>query len=393
MPTLAFFPWLRLDATPNSLGPWQADRLPAAGQPFHVGPWQLRPWHRNTGTASAWSGTELRLIKQATNTWFETPTMPISGATIAVKAGAAAGVDLSEDEHAELRDVEVIVAFCGLAEREYFGGDSYVNTGTLELIVQRFSVSGKGFSIPSRRRDGSSSLWTSKKYHRDMRPLHVHLANGVSLNQPLLDSLWELRSTREWPAFRRALALFNQANTDSDRISLDMEAGLVASAFERVLELHVGKWSRKGTPTEQEIGSAFASATSAASALQRTAWTRNALPTARAQEVTLREAWIRDLWNTRGKVAHGSEVVCLSAGWTVQEHLLLAAIAFPLLVKCELKARLGYGLDRWGHLRLVALERLMDANLLQNASDNAAWPYRAVIADVLEKDLMNQGFV
>ena len=351
MGSLAFYPWLTLR------------------QPAHVGGWQLIPWRRGQHTPGHWSPDEQGVIDHVLETFHQGLEAPISTATVAVRVDSPATADMEEGEADDLLDLSELVAFAGLAERRFFSDIGYVNTGNFKLVIERWKELGGGFVVRSRRRDGVTQNYTKREWHKEFRPPEVNLHDRPELNQQLIDGLVATRETTEWGRYSASLPLFNRANTDSEDMSQAMEAGLTASAFERFLD---------SPPKDHELARRFVAATPLPENLPRAGWNR--VPKHRfIKATTLREAWIRDLWNVRGKVAHGKDVEQYPALWSVPEHLLLAAFTFPLMVKLDLVRLAHYELSSMDEIRLEAFEPLLAEHLHQQEGEDE-WPWKRVIS-------------
>src|SRR5438094_454718 len=84
---------------------------------------------------------------------------------------------------------------------------------------------------------------------------------------------------------------------------------------------------------------------------------------------TLRFVWAREFYELRGEYAHGRITTGRRHTWTPQEHMLLAAIAFPLLVKSHLVRSTSYEMtdDDWA--QIDAFESLLDSDFFTPPRD------------------------
>lgn len=60
----------------------------------------------------------------------------------------------------------------------------------------------------------------------------------------------------------------------------------------------------------------------------------------------VRFEWLKEFYRVRGDFAHGRLTTRQPMAWSALEHLTLAAIAFPLLVRCLLQGAGAYALTR-----------------------------------------------
>ena len=91
----------------------------------------------------------------------------------------------------------------------------------------------------------------------------------------------------------------------------------------------------------------------------------NRVPPDRRNEKTILEVWIRDLFRQRSAAAHGKFAADHHLIWSVREHLLLGAFAFPLLVKLRLASAGHYTLTDRDRTDIEVFERLICANHFQ----------------------------
>jgi hypothetical protein len=170
----------------------------------------------------------------------------------------------------------------------------------------------------------------------------------VQLDEALLKALVGHRATcRAWAKWQNALACFNQANTDSDNIRHQVEWVLLCSAFEHILE---------AKPNAADVATKFSDAmVPSESVLARDAsrsdrWRDNGQ--------SLRYEWMREFYRIRGDFAHGKLNTQQPTVWSPLEHLVLATIAFPLVVRCLLKRDQQYALTDDDRTQIEAFERL-----------------------------------
>lgn len=314
--TLAFFPWLRIE------------------ERVDVGPYALLPYKR--GASPGGAGTDLQeVIDKVLEPYRNGSSRPVDNAVILQVAGKDLTHDLDDAQVDELFAFAELLAFSGLKAREFFGlGFWYVNRDHFTLVVQRFPESVDAVAITSRRRDGFTRDLVDLSAYRVSRPAHVStLFVGAPIDWDMLKALLDARdklADEEWSRYWEAILAFNQANTDDYKISEFTELVLMVGAMQRFLDSPSDKdalaerFRRAFTPTmDLPLGSCTRLRSSGASARFR-------------ESSTIREVWIRNLWIARNPAAHGRLILPPGNLWTIKEHLLLVANAFPLLVKLDL---------------------------------------------------------
>lgn len=155
----------------------------------------------------------------------------------------------------------------------------------------------------------------------------------------------------EWDRWRSSISCFNQANTDSDNIRLQVELVLMVGAFQELLNVgdHVKEVARRFS----EVVAPYTSLATTASQRGSMRW--------RSSQEPLRYEWMREFHRIRNNFAHGKLRTVQTPVWNPPEHMVLGAIAFPLLVKCLLKEAGGYSLTYIDDRREIdCFEKLAD---------------------------------
>lgn len=260
--------------------------------------------------------------------------------------------DLNEKEMAEMSDLMTLACFSGLAKREYFNPHGpYCNSDCFTFYSQKFDKA-EFTAITTRRREGStSSIWSMDDPAVTI-PLHCHAIQYVSLDEFLLSALvnYRKKDRDEWGKWQNASSCYNQANTDSENIRHQVEWVLLCSAFQRILDAKseandvASKFSELMVPSQP--------------LLARNANRRSDKGSNNGQ--SLRYEWMREFYRIRGDFAHGQLNTNQPAVWNLLEHLTLAAIAFPLVVKCLLKKTDLYTLTEDDQAQIDVFEKFAD---------------------------------
>jgi hypothetical protein len=269
---------------------------------------------------------------------------------------------LTEPELEVAYELAGLACFSGLAKRELFDPvGSYCNADCFVLYAQRFDQLDH-IALVSRRREGRS--WEVREVAETMfsEPVHTAGVPGVSLDAELLDALIGFRAEappEDWGRWQNALSCFNQANTDGDGVRYQTEWTLLASAFERLLD---------AAPKAENVAERFKRAlTSNADLLVREARRRGA--GMRNETEVLRYEWMKEFYRLRGDYAHGRLDTKQPVAWQPVEHLVLAAIALPLVGRSLLRAAGRYTLTADDIAQIDAFERLADAEFLRRPDD------------------------
>jgi len=346
MSVLLFMPWCKLD------------------RKYHVGDITLLPYSSSDFSSSDIDPTSMKKINSVLSSYRNIKGVPIHQVTLLSYKGRPVLGDLSDEEISYAYELADLVCFAGLANRVLFNAiGSYSNSDCFRVYGQK--VSGSGFiSVTSRRRDGET--WDLRQIKETIftAPVHVQTINRVSIDESLLSALVAFRSTcpgSTWVKWQNVMACFNQANTDNESVRFQVEWVLFCSAFEHILEAKpdykdVARKFQEGMTPETAI-------TVETSKRRSTHW----------KDITaqIRYEWMKEFYGIRGDFAHGKLATKRPAIWSQQEHLVLAAIGFPLLVKSILKRAGHYELTDDDTAQINSFERLADEDFMNAPPDQS----------------------
>ena len=288
--------------------------------------------------------------------------------------------DLNEAERSEVFSIAELLTISGLSAREFFGlGMFYCNSDHFSCVIQTCESTFAGTAITRRRRDGRTLNYVSANSFRVDKPHHVGGIMRTRLDLPLLKALMAARKCDWWENFFEAIFWFNRANTDSDTITKEIEAVEIVGAFERLLGLVGGD--------ERSLRRAFIEAFVPKEELSCAASRRASIQRFKGCS-SVREAWIADLFRLRGDHSHGRKKPRYPSTWSLDEHLLLAAFAFPLLAKQLLSTRGLYVPTRNDVAHVSAFEHLASINPFERPVDstgNSGSPWTRILAESLFK--------
>jgi len=282
--------------------------------------------------------------------------------------------DFDEEEIDFLFSFSEILAFSGLSKREYFGlGFQYWNRDNFTLVIQGFDEKSDGVTTVTKRRDGSTKAYWSGDVFKVKMPFHVNNI-VVTIDTSLVESLLDFQESfgANGIFLTDALFFFNRANTDDNFISEYQEIVMMVSAFQRLLGCKTGK--------VDELIDRFMSIFNPKQDFNINQSKRIKNSKYNNNSVTLREAWLRDFYQLRNDYAHGKRISGRPRIWIPQEHLLLGAYSFPLLVKILLG-------DKYYHLSeddaddIELFEKLVEANILKKPKKSEQWEWNKIRSD------------
>jgi hypothetical protein len=292
-----------------------------------------------------------RALARVLSTYRDIQGRPVDHAAVVRYVGKGFGSDLSDDEIEAAYEWVQLACFAGLAGRQFFTPEAPGNSDAFILYVQRLQ-DADFVALRTRRREGHTwSAWPLDAIVLTV-PTHVSPVRSVSLDARLLDGLmaFSVKRTLDWGRWQHALSCFNQANTDGDTFGHQVEWGLMCSAFEQLLgadskaEDVADRFAKTVVPSRPLL------APDAQRRLER--WKDAAAP--------VRYEWLKEFYRVRGDFAHGRLTTRQPMAWHPIEHLTLAAIAFPLLVRLLLQSAGTYRLTADDVAAIEVFEKFAD---------------------------------
>jgi hypothetical protein len=345
MSMLAFMPWCRLDRA------------------YDLGRVQIEPLERDSPIEGL-SEEDQRRVEAILTSYKTVEGVPIDRAALVRYHGKSPIADLTDSEVEEAFELVALANFCGIANREYLSAlGPYCNSDCFSLYAQKFDKADFT-TLTARRRDGrAQSLWRVDKIIITA-PVHCHTIRQVRLDDALLQSLVAHRSQLrpcDWARWQNAITCFNHANTDSVVVQHQVEWVLLCSAFEHLT---------RARSNAKDVARKFSDAVKPSSELLASQATRRSCVWTDAK-ASLRYEWMREFYRIRGDFAHGRLNTQKSAVWNPLEHLVLATIAFPLLVKSKLQQEGRYQPTISDQAQIDSFEALADtSDLLKPPCDH-----------------------
>ncbi|MBN1381309.1 MAG: hypothetical protein JXA41_06525 [Deltaproteobacteria bacterium] len=285
---------------------------------------------------------------------------PVHKTAIISKINKSVIDDLPDDDIEIAQELTAIACFSGLANRSFFNSlGSYCNSDCFSMYIQKFDKADF-IALKSRRREGRTlSGWSLDDIAIPV-PVHCHTIQRVSLDKDLLFAIIEHRTSldrNEWGRWQNAISCFNQANSDSDNIRYQMEWVLLCSAFEHILE---------SKPTAKNTAEKFIKVFTPSTELL----VKNSMRLSHNQDNAnqpIRYQWMKEFYRIRGDYAHGRLNTKQHIAWEPLEHLVLASIAFPLVIK-TLLSRVGkYDITDTDQAQIDCFEHFADTKNFLNS--------------------------
>jgi hypothetical protein len=291
---------------------------------------------------------------------------------VVVSDGKGVFGNLSDDDLDRVAASVELACFAGLARREYFTQlGAYCNADCFQLHIQKLGPDPGAVSFRTRRRDGSTTAGWSLDRVAISIPVHVSPVTDVRIDRSLLTALATHQTAArlaEKSRLQSAISCYNHANTDNPVYPYQVEWVLLASAFEQLLGARSSAADVARLFDETLLPHEPISASAA----------RRALATWEARCHSLRYEWMHEFYRLRGDYAHGKMRTRQLMVWRPEEHLLLASIAFPLVVRSVLARSGAYELTEDDLAQIDAFEKLADVNSMKprggRAHERWWWP-------------------
>lgn len=261
-----------------------------------------------------------------------------------------------------------------------FGGP-YTNSSVFRVFGQGYKGDEPVYiTLNARRRDGST--WDGGYKHGKITasvPLQVSVKDVTDVDEPFLAALDKASAANSQTIerLRTALPFVQLANTDDDVMNEHAEAILMGSAFEQLF----------GTEYKRELTTAFGdlfkqhgSVTVADAQKQRPDIridTSKPEYAAAQPKWFVHQKWIEELYDLRSSAVHDGQHGQRKWGWSLHEHLVMAAFAFPLTVKLLLAKEGHYQLTSADEAQWKSIDRLLGVTGWDEESeednDGRAW--------------------
>lgn len=254
---------------------------------------------------------------------------------------------LTDDEQNIIRHTTVVLCFCCLATNEFSPDKPYRNSTNFQLITQYLTLDSDFFSVQTHRRWGTSLTGGYKwGVHIQVIPYYIGTIGKTRFDESLISIFNNILEGKlgQYPGLNISLEWFYLANTDSPFITLDLEAVLMASAFEALFKVSIEETRKRKFLMD---------------AIQNHFKDYNRITTNRpyTQGTSLRtrgwkEFWMDEFYWYRNCIAHGTKPDWNGKIWNPLEHLFIARKIFidSIRVKFEKDNLLKMDIEQWTNI-------------------------------------------
>lgn len=248
----------------------------------------------------------------------------------------------------EVEILQYIISCAGVADREFIDSSLYLCTDNFKIVIQNYPTPIPvpfDPAISTSTKAGLSSGVFSPGFFREVKPWHIsnqrlsgNLNYRLVFNDKVAQCLWNFYKAKDakqaiWAShIFPSLYSFHQANTDANSAQADciyseaaIEKLILGGRFgeEKLIKEALIFLANKNINFEP-IGSTTRDWRSV---------TFRKPDKSVASPNSIFEAWLRELVRQRNLYAHGGHRSQSPTVWSLNEHLLLAAYLYPLLLK------------------------------------------------------------
>ena len=315
---------------------------------------EFLPLRDGDGNVPAALETAVAPLERILSGYVDRQGTPFTNCVVATIPGK--GWDLSRDDGPAVMWGASLLFLASWACNDYFPRfrRSYVNSTMFRIIGQAYSGDMPvRIAISARRRDWETLGGGYK--HGEVTfnlPVQCSIREPAVFDEDFLAGLSAAVAADSEVAglLRTTLPFVELANTDDEFMTEHAEVILMASAYEQLLHGDASKY-QLGKKLAALFGQ-FGSVTVADVQKVRSGITIDDSDTERAAAQPkwwVHQKWIEELYGMRNKVAHKGSYDGRPWGWTISEHLVMAAYVYPLAVKLLL--------EREGHYALTDTDR------------------------------------
>ena len=337
---------------------------------------EFLPLRYDDGNVPAALETAVAPLERILSGYVDRQGAPFTNCVVATIPGK--GWDLSRDDWPAVMWGASLLFLASWACNDYFPwfGGSYVNSTMFRIIGQAYSGDMPvHIAIPARRRDGETVAGGYE--HGEVIfnvPVQCSIMDPAVFDEDFLAGLSAAVAADSEVAglLRTTLPFVEVANTDDGFMTEHAEAILMGSAYEQLLRGDASKYELGQRLAE--LFEAFGGVTVADAQKVREGITiDNSDPDRAAAQPQwwVHRKWIEELYVMRSKVAHKGSPGGRSWGWTISEHLVMAAYVFPLAVKLLLEREGHYALTDTDRVGCRAVDQLLASS--RWVEEEASW--------------------
>lgn len=327
-------------------------------KPIQIGKFQLIPFPERTDLIE--ESKLIPFIEKITNSYQHAKSKSIQGITL-MKNLDKPWMPLDEEGQSLIWRTNIILCFCCLATNELSPNKAYRNSTNFQLITQYLTLDSDSFSVQTRTRWGTM-LTGGYRWGEHIQgvPNYIGSEGETRFDEFLLSIFNKILKAKVQPFSELDIALewFYWANTDSPFTNLDLEAVLMASAFEALFKVPFDEPSKRKALSEA-IRRHF-------NKYKRITTKRNDANGTSTKTRGWKEFWMEEFYWYRNCIAHGSKPDWKSRIWNSLEHLLIAYKIFIDAVRVKFESEINLKLDIETKAYIAATDEIIEDGKIFN---------------------------
>ncbi|MDI1263439.1 MAG: hypothetical protein PS018_09305 [bacterium] len=275
-------------------------------------------------------------IKSALNCYVRKNGKPIESCTMVFRSSGDRSWDIPRKSWDSAVGAAKTLALACLAEQRFFEGhfSPHLNATMFRIIGQGVSAGSDQIAPFFSRRGGGLQIGGLR--FKDVvfqRPPQIEGTSCDVINEGLLRAIERATRTKcgAAQAILASLETFLLANTESPELDADSCIALSAIAFERLIE--------PSANTAQGLAAAFSDYWAPFTNLT-VEKSKRTKPDDKYKLVQaswpIHRKWMKELYEARSATVHRGSRSEFTKNWTTEQHLVIAAFAYPLVVKLRL---------------------------------------------------------
>jgi hypothetical protein len=336
--------------------------------------------HDSAGNVRPELAEHAEALKRILSSYVDRKGNPRENCVVATVSGR--GCDLTKTDGPGVEWASRLLFLACWARNDYFPRyfGPYSNSTAFRVYWQAFTGFPKYITLGSRRRDGGATHGGYKhgEIRFDLPPQCSHEATA-EVDEAFLVALDAAQKSASSLITRleRVIPYVQLANTDDDLMDEKAESILMGSAFEQLLksEGRAYKVGKKFGETFERFGNVrVADALKSRPGIEID---QSNPDRAAAQPLWwVHRKWMEELYDVRSKAVHQGTHSTRTWGWSLYEHLLMAAFVFPLTVKILLEQEGAYALTDDDIGNCTAVDRLLAALNWDEETEGGTGPQR-----------------
>lgn len=290
---------------------------------------------------------------------------PISRCTVALHSATVPLAPLSNNQKEDLSRATDALCFAMLAENQFFADSfaRYTNSSRFTLSFMNFEMNSEIMAFRVSRIGGEElSAWGCDDISVTI-PLQCAITRTLGWRDngqhSLLRALWKAIGDKQGQTghIASAVSLFSWASSDEQWLRSEQQVPMFESAFEYCFPDIASNFSGRLDTVVRRMPAPGGGLHQTPLRVRPGTWLAEKACVPPQSRCVL--YWFREFVRLRNDILHGNPLQDRSWVWHPEEHVVMAAFSFPLLIKCLLAEQSVYSLTEADKIRLDAIDHLL----------------------------------